>query len=85
MAVVVNGSGSGAGSWDDESIGNLVWTRTSNVILTLTPGAMAGYSIAGDETVTFGIPRNLVQVNGVPITGSGNLSASPATFVITNA
>ena len=84
---VLNGSGSGAGSWDNE-VGE-AWdpncVRTSSRVLTMTLPAAAGYSIAGDETVTFGFPNNLIEVNGVPLTGTGNIVCSPATFVITNA
>ena len=84
---VLNGSASGAGSFDTEVSINFATdcVRTSDTVLTLTLPATAGYSITGDETVTFGIPLNLVNINGIPVTASGNMTASPTTFVITNA
>ena len=84
---VLNGSASGAGSFDTEVSIDFAadCVRTSDTVLTLTLPATAGYSITGDETVTFGIPLNLVNINGIPVTASGNMTASPTTFVITNA
>ena len=86
-ADLLNGSASGAGSFDTEVSIDFAadCVRTTDTVLTLTLPATAGYSITGDETVTFGIPLNLVNINGIPITASGNMTTSPTTFVITNA
>ena len=86
-ADLLNGSASGAGSFDTEVSIDFAadCVRTTDTVLTLTLPATAGYSITGDETVTFGIPLNLVNINGIPVTASGNMTASPTTFVITNA
>jgi hypothetical protein len=89
----LNGSASGAGSFDTEVYAVIDWTtdavRTSDTVVTLTLPAAAGYSIAGDETVTHqGLRYRFVKINGVALTGyvsSPGMTASPTTFTITNA
>lgn len=74
----LDGTASGAGSWDDEvspllAHGQLV--RTSDTVLTLTLPATAGYAISGDETVSISIPTDSLTF-GVTLAGRN--------FVISN-
>ena len=84
---VLDGSASGAGSFDDENTIDFTaqGVITNSRVITLTMAAVGNYSISGDETITFNLPLSSVMVNGVPITSGSNIVCSPATFVVTNA
>jgi hypothetical protein len=86
LNTALNGSASGAGSWDDEIVlSGTDIVRTTSTVLTVTLPAAASYSISGDETVTFELPYTMLLFNGVAWTSTSTMTASPTTFVITNA
>ena len=87
LNTALNGSASGAGSWDDEIVNadTDLALSAGNTVLTLTTPAAASYAISGDETVTFQLPQNMVRINGNAWTGTTSMVASPTTFIITNA
>lgn len=76
----LDGSASGAGSWDDEvspllAHGQLV--RTSDTVMTLTLPATAGYAITGDETVSIFIPIDSLTF-GVQLAGRNFIISNEA-------
>lgn len=78
----ITGSASGAGSFDDEVAlvhGNLV--RTSDTILTLTLPASAGYSLAGDETIT--VPPTAASVVRGEVAAAVTFDVSIITIALT--